>query len=385
MTSNVSNSCGNFPTHALTLHAPWAWAVVRGIKTVENREWTTNHRGPIFVHAGRSLESDVAARELLSRWGVTPPPEFVRGMIIGTVDIVDVLPLVEYLHKFSNQQHLHEMAIGPWCWVLANPRPIEPVRHAGNYQIWPVRLPPEHFHFLEGVRPLFERWCSRPENDNSPVPIDLRYLFERLLAHYGPQKWWPAESPLEVILGLILVRNSQWSVATRVIERLKAEGLLQIKQLQLISDNHLLELIRSTGHQNAKATLIKRFVSEITEKWSGFLIPFLSRETKIVREELLAMPGIGPETADMVLLYAGNHPVCPVDDYTKRILTRHGLSDEKDTSELTSRRILDVFGTDVPILNELHALFVQTGRDYCLKSNPKCENCPLNEIWPAAF
>ena len=122
---------------------------MHGIKTVENREWTTKCRGPIFIHAGRSFESDVIARELLVRGGVKPPSEFARGMILGTVDIVDVLPLADYLRKYSDQPHLHEMAIGPWCWVLANPKPCEPVRHAGNFQLWPVRLPPESFRFFD--------------------------------------------------------------------------------------------------------------------------------------------------------------------------------------------------------------------------------------------
>jgi len=149
MSVTVPQNCNDFPTHALTFHAPWAWAVVHGVKTVENRKWATRHRGPIFVHAGRSFESDVSARELLNRWGAKPPPEFARGMIIGTVDIVDVVPLDEYLRKFHNQPHLHEMSIGPWCWVLANPQICEPVRHAGNFQLWPVSLPPERFRFVE--------------------------------------------------------------------------------------------------------------------------------------------------------------------------------------------------------------------------------------------
>jgi hypothetical protein len=145
----------DFPTHALTLHAPWAWAIVNGVKLVENRDWATNHRGPIFVHAGRSFESDVVARELLARWGAKPPPEFARGMILGTVDVVDVLPLDQYLRKFAKQPHLHEMAIGPWCWVLANPRPCEPVRHAGNFKLWLVKVPPERFRFQDSESPQF--------------------------------------------------------------------------------------------------------------------------------------------------------------------------------------------------------------------------------------
>ena len=148
MSNENPNHSDDFPTRALTLHAPWAWAIVNGVKLVENREWATNHRGPIFIHAGRSFESDLVAREQFARWGAKPPPEFARGMIIGAVDIVDVLPLAEYFRKFADLPFLHEKAIGPWCWVLANPRVCEPVRHVGNFHIWPVKLPPERFHFL---------------------------------------------------------------------------------------------------------------------------------------------------------------------------------------------------------------------------------------------
>ena len=372
MSTTDPKNQNDFPTRALTFHAPWAWAIVHGIKWVENRDWVTNYRGTIFVHAGRSYQSDPTARELLAKWGAKPPPEFARGMIIGTVDIVDVIPLADYLRKFDGQKHLHEMVIGPWCWVLANPRPCEPVRHPGNFQLWPVKLPPERFRFLEPIKP---QELLTPKN---LPPIDLRTMFDRLLSHYGTQKWWPAESPLEVIIGLILVRNSQWSVAARVIDCLKSEGLMQINQLQQFSDEQLLATIRPAGRQMAKAALIKRFVNEISEKWGGFLMPFLLRETKIVREELLSLPGIGPETADMILLYAGNHPVCPVDDYTRRVLARHELIDEKCTPEHISGLILEVFGANPSVLNELHSLFVQTGRDFCLKSNPKCKHCPLN-------
>ena len=372
----------DFPSHALTFHAPWAWAVVHGVKTVENRKWPTNHRGPIFVHAGRSFESDLLAREQLAKWNAKPPPEFARGVILGTVDIVDVLPLDEYLRKFVGQQHLHEMAIGPWCWVLANPRECEPVRHAGNFQLWPVQLPTERFRFLDEIKTpqsVIPQMVTSSLGVSSELPpIDVRFMYDRMLSHYGPQKWWPAETPLEIIIGLILVRNCQWSVAAKVIERIHSEGLMQIKKLHQISDDDLLELIRPVGRQRAKASLIKRFINEISEKWNGFLMPFLSRETKIVREELLAMHGIGPETADMILLYAGNHPVCPVDDYTKRVLMRHRLADEKSTSERIADNILGIFGPNPSILNELHALFVQVGRDCCLKTNPKCDHCPLN-------
>lgn len=382
----------NVPDKALTLHAPWAWAIVNGIKTVENRDWTTPYRGPIFIHAGRSFDSDIAARDLFARMQVKPPNEFARGVILGTVDVVDVLSLDECLRKFATQPFLRELAIGPWCWVLANPRICEPVRHVGNFQLWPVKLPTEQFRFQEpekspkvsannGVANS-KTFVGREKPKSLPLPglppIDLREMFDRLLAHYGSQRWWPAESPLEVITGLILVRNSQWPVAERVLHRLKSENLLQLTHLKKLPEDQLLDLIRPVGRQKAKAALIRHFVAEISEKWNGFLMPFLSRETKIVRDDLLTMPGIGPETADMILLYAANHPICPVDDFTKRIFVRHGLIDEKTSYDDISRKIFDVFGHNTFLFNELHALFVQTGRDFCLKSNPKCGPCPLN-------
>ena len=367
-----------FPDKALTLHSPWAWAIVNGVKTVENRDWATSYRGTIFVHAGQSFESDMAARDLFARMQVKPPNEFARGVIVGTVDVVDILPHEEYLRKFADLPFLTEIAIGPWCWVLANPRICEPVRHPGNFQLWPVKIPPERFRFLEP--PSLPTKAEKPKMLPLPglPPIDLAEMFAELSAHYGPQRWWPAESPLEVIIGLILVRSSQWPVAERVIARMKADNLLQLNKLKELPENHLLDIIRPTGQQKSKAALIRHFVAEIAEKWNGFLMPFLSRETKIVREELLAMPGIGPETSDMILLYAANHPICPVDDFTKRILIRHALIDEKDSHDSISQKFLDDFGHNVFIFNELHALFVQTGRDFCLKSNPKCGQCPLN-------
>ena len=371
---------GPFPDKALTLHAPWAWAIVNGIKMVENRDWATTYRGTIFVHASRSFESDVAARDLFARMQVTPPKEFVRFAILGTVDLVDILPREEYLRKFADLPFVNELAIGPWCWVLANPRICEPVPHPGNFQLWPVKLPLKRFQFLqhEEIQGIAEKQelvppiptTGREKAKLLPLPgllpLDLREMFDRMLAHFGPQRWWPAESPLEVIIGLFLVRNSQWSVAERVIARLKAGNLLQMTKLQEVSENQILEIIRPAGRQKAKAALIRHFVAEISEKWNGHLMPFLSRETKVVRDDLLAVQGIGPETADMILLYGGNHPVCPVDDFTKRILVRHGMMDEKDSYDSLSEQILNVFGRDASLLNELHALFVQEiGRASC--------------------
>lgn len=123
---------------ALTIHYPWAWAIITGIKRVENRNWRTNYRGPLLIHAGFSKESDDSAVEWLSSLGVVLPPtiEFVRGHIIGKVELVDILPLEEYLIKHGTDPMNRNLAIGKFCWVLENPKKCEPIRCPGKQQLW---------------------------------------------------------------------------------------------------------------------------------------------------------------------------------------------------------------------------------------------------------
>jgi len=194
-----------------------------------------------------------------------------------------------------------------------------------------------------------------------------------------------------LIIGLILVRNSQWPVASRVVGGLKNSGLLTLDRLQKISDDALLEKIRPVGRQKAKVAVIRQLVGHLCKTWNGQLMPFLSRPTETVRNELLAISGIGPETADMILLYAANHPVCPIDDYTKRVLVRHGMLEQNESSdnkkdmkkssiEQMQQLFYEAFDRDTAVFNELHALLVQVGREFCLKSAPHCESCPLSSV-----
>ena len=123
---------------ALTIHYPWAWAIVHGHKRVENRTWVTPYRGPLLIHSGQSTASDELATQILQMLGVAVPPvaDFVRGRIIGAVDLVDILPLKEYLEIHGNSPLNRGLAVGPYCWVLANPRTCKPIPCAGNFQLW---------------------------------------------------------------------------------------------------------------------------------------------------------------------------------------------------------------------------------------------------------
>lgn len=123
---------------AITIHAPWAWAIAEGYKLVENRSWIPKIRGLLAIHAGRSQDSDQGALQTFSRIGITPPPQFERGAIIGTVELADVLPLDEYLRQYGKTSQV-DFAIGPFCWVLRNPQRCKPIKCPGNFQTWSVK------------------------------------------------------------------------------------------------------------------------------------------------------------------------------------------------------------------------------------------------------
>ena len=355
-------------SRAITIHAPWAWAIVNGLKRVENREWLTEYRGPLLIHSGLSDESDEAARDVFQKIGITEPDQYVRGAIIGEVDLTAIYSLEDYLARYGTLPENREFAIGPWCWVLETPRICEPFFCPGNFQLWPIKEP-EKIRF--------------PEKEPSE-PIPIRKAHEELLAHFGPQKWWPAESPLEVILGVVLVRNSQWSVAARVIAELKKEGILQLDRLAEWDETAFQEKIRPVGRQKAKATLILALVRFFLDQWQGNIMAFFGRSVELVREELLKFSGIGPETVELMLLYAGNLPACPINSYTKRFLTRHHYIDEKADHRRIQHLLYTEFGHDHAVFNEFYALLTQLGREFCVKNEPKCENCPLKGLYPTS-
>lgn len=205
----------------------------------------------------------------------------------------------------------------------------------------------------------------------------LKDLFDAMLAALGPQHWWPSETPLETIVGAILTQNTAWKNVERAIANLRTARCLDWTKLRDIDITDLAELIRPAGTFNVKAKRLKSFISWFWEQYDGDLDRMFARPTYALREELLSVPGIGRETADAILLYAGNHVSFVVDAYTARILRRHQLIDVDADYEM----IKDLFESNLPadaaLFNEYHALLVEVGKQFC-RPKARCEVCPLN-------
>ena len=205
----------------------------------------------------------------------------------------------------------------------------------------------------------------------------LQKIYERLLAVFGPQRWWPAETPFEVILGAILTQNTAWKNVATAIGNLRRYDLLRFDSVCGLSAHELATLIRSSGFYNEKAKKIKSFCDHILTKWGGSLEEFLSQDMEALRIDLLGIRGIGPETADSIVLYAAFKASFVVDTYTYRILSRHGWVEETISYEELRDYFMGALEPDVPFFQEFHALLVRTGHLYCRKK-PLCDSCPLN-------
>jgi len=208
-------------------------------------------------------------------------------------------------------------------------------------------------------------------------------IYKALFDHFGPQQWWPGESPLEILVGAILTQNTNWANVSRAIGNLKTDNLLTFSALNNLPETVLADKIRPSGYFNLKAKRLKNLLALIKEEEPAENIEvFFRRETSTLREKLLAVKGIGPETADSILLYAGEKPVFVVDTYTYRMLTRHGLiGTETDYGEM-QQLFMDTLEPDVKLYNEYHALIVRLGKEFCKKRNPRCIACPLRRFEP---
>jgi len=206
----------------------------------------------------------------------------------------------------------------------------------------------------------------------------LLKLYERLFAHFGPQDWWPGDSPFEIMVGAILTQNTNWKNVEKAIDNLKRAGALSFPAMSELPKALLAEYIRPAGYYNLKATRLKNFFSLINEQWDGDLDFFLQQPASILREHLLSVKGIGPETADSMVLYAAEKPTFVVDTYTHRILSRHNIIDESCDYHEIQDLFLDNLNEDTSLFNEYHALIVQVGKNFCKKSKPACEHCPLS-------
>ena len=208
----------------------------------------------------------------------------------------------------------------------------------------------------------------------------LLEIYRTLLEFFGPQHWWPGETPFEVAVGAILTQNTSWGNVEKAIANLKAVGCLDAASLHEIDTAELEKLIRPAGYFRVKARRLKNFIDWLCDNYDGDLRNLEAVSTSRLREELLSISGIGPETADSILLYALNRPIFVVDTYTARVMVRHGLIAQED---LDYAKLQDLFMSnlepDAALFNEFHALLGMTGKDYC-KPHPRCSPCPLDRL-----
>jgi endonuclease III related protein len=206
-------------------------------------------------------------------------------------------------------------------------------------------------------------------------PLDEYY--NSLFTAFGPQHWWPGKTPFEVIVGAILTQNTSWTNVARAIGNLRGEGLLSPTAIERVPLGRLEPLIRPSGYFRQKARKLKAFCAFLRAEYRGSLKRMFETPTILLREKLLGVFGIGPETADSILLYAGEHPVFVVDAYTKRMLARHGWVDAEAKYEDLRWMFEREFPGDAERFNEFHALIVNTGKNFCRPQDPLCGECPL--------
>lgn len=214
---------------------------------------------------------------------------------------------------------------------------------------------------------------------DSVVTERLRDLFRLLLDTFGPQDWWPGETPFEVALGAILTQNTNWRNVARVITALKGEGLLDPHLLGEMPVAELAQRFRSAGYYNLKARRVKNFLDFFAERFAGSMENMAAVDWDRLRAELLNLQGIGPETADSILLYALHKPTFVVDAYTFRILSRHNLVTDPCSYEELRQFFMERLPPEVPLFQEFHALLVRLGKEFC-RPQPRCRGCPL-ENW----
>ena len=253
-----------------------------------------------------------------------------------------------------------------------------------------------------------------------PRERQLRHYYKVLAQAWGPQHWWPAETQFEVIVGVYLTQNTAWTNVERALANLRSANLLSVDGIRKIRLAALERLIRPSGYFRQKARRLKTFVAYLDQKHGGSLERLFAEPTNNLREQLLALNGVGPETADSILLYAGNHPVFVVDTYTRRVLERHQIlpatAKYDEIRELFERALIPVAhecerppvsaagpassfrganhppsamstakrGSLVQVYNEMHGLMVGVGKHFCGKSQPKCDGCPLQRFLPGS-
>jgi len=204
----------------------------------------------------------------------------------------------------------------------------------------------------------------------------LLLVYKKLYISFGPQHWWPGETPFEVAVGAILTQNTNWSNVEKAIGSLKKEGLLSPSGLQSLPQDRLAALIRPAGYFNIKAKRLKNFIGFLMQEYHGSMQKMKKEDLPSLRKKLLSVNGIGPETADSIILYAAEKPVFVIDAYTKRVLSRHNILDHDASYDAFQHLFHSKLREDISLFNEYHALIVRLAKEHC-RTMPICTGCPL--------
>jgi len=220
--------------------------------------------------------------------------------------------------------------------------------------------------------------------DNQSISQRLEEIYHQLLDTYGPQHWWPAEAPFEVMVGAILTQSATWLNVEKAITNLKAAKALSHQELRRLGLSELSNLIHPCGYYNAKARKLKALVQWLGEYYEDNLNKLFTNSTGQLRQQLLSVYGIGQETADSIILYAANKPVFVIDAYTRRIINRLGLAPNSNSYTVYQSLFMDNLPADAGLFNEYHALLVYLGKDVC-RNRPLCQQCCLQNICHFSF
>ena len=210
--------------------------------------------------------------------------------------------------------------------------------------------------------------------------VSLQKVYEILNGYFGNLHWWPGDSPFEVIVGAILTQNTAWKNVEAAIGQLKVRDLLHPEKLLHLAEPQLADLIRPAGYYRVKTKRLKAFLNFLKQEYHCNLDALFAEDLWTIRKKLLSVHGIGEETADSILLYAGGKPIFVIDTYTRRILQRHDIIDEKTSYTEIQALFMTSFPGSAPFYNQYHALLVNTGKQFCRKETPKCNLCPLQSV-----
>ncbi len=206
----------------------------------------------------------------------------------------------------------------------------------------------------------------------------LEDIYEKLYVSFGPQSWWPGQTRFEIIVGAILTQNTNWLNVEKAIKNLRKERLLTPLKIKKVSLLKLTSCIKPAGFFNVKAKRLRNFVHFLFEEYGGNLNKLAVENLSVLRPKLLNVNGVGPETADSILLYAFKKEIFVVDAYTKRLLTRHKIVPPDSDYHNMQKLFMECLPSNAQMFNEYHALIVRLAKEYC-KTKPQCEGCPLNK------